>query len=255
MFKAILLALAAGTALVPAIAAAQPGPMVAHAGASRHGGSAMSFGTTARRFNRGFIFPTSWLRPEYFVSDWRAFGLSQPRRGHRWMRYWDGAYLVDSRGRVVEARHDMRWSRRGGSWDQYAGGRCRDSRDGYRDRRRGDEYDEGCDYRDDYDDRDDYYDRRRGTGPRSGYGYDEECGCGFEGNEGYGRGGGYGSGSYGYGSGYGYGAPIIVETTVTTEAESEAEAEVIEEVIEYRTAPRRVRRAPPRPRPPAGERG
>ena len=76
-----------------------------------------------------------------------------------------------------------------------------------------------------------------------------------------------------YGGGYGYGAyayPIVIETVTTTGAAQAYSEEVVEEYVQVRRAhhrarprcvcqaPRRpapVHRAPPRPRPPAGERG
>jgi Ni/Co efflux regulator RcnB len=47
-----------------------------------------------RRFQRGERVPVIYLQPRYYVNDWRAYNLSAPPRGYRWVRPVDGHFLL-----------------------------------------------------------------------------------------------------------------------------------------------------------------
>ncbi|MGJ3627431.1 RcnB family protein [Sphingomonas sp. MMS24-JH45] len=51
-----------------------------------------------RRPVRGWVLPSYWVAPSWYVSDWSAYGLPQPPQGYNWSRYYDDAVLVDGRG-------------------------------------------------------------------------------------------------------------------------------------------------------------
>lgn len=124
----------------------RPAPMAGRPGASRWGSQVdgrWSGGINApggyaayRRPYRGWALPTYWVSPRFYLTDWRDYGLAQPPIGHRWVRYYDDAVLIDARGSVYDSRGGIDWD---GRDDGYAGGMI---------------YDEG-----------------RGPGPR---GYDED---------------------------------------------------------------------------------
>jgi Ni/Co efflux regulator RcnB len=71
-----------------------------------------------RRPVRGWALPVYWNTPRFYVSDWATYGLSQPQPGYNWVRYYDDAVLVDSRGSVFDTRADVDWDRYDG--DGYA---------------------------------------------------------------------------------------------------------------------------------------
>ena len=280
MNKLALLTLAASAAFIPAVAAAQHGPgvRVSHGGGNvvvRHGGPNVTVRHHGgfrhpgrhfphRRLQRGFFVHPFWFGPQFHVQNWQMYGFAPPPRDHRWVRYYDDAYLIDHEGRVRDERYGLDWDRYGERWAMddgipaYYG--------------RGDYHPDEEDYAWVESQRGwDYADQGGGYG-HGGYGY---------GHGGYGYGhGGYGpppgggcqpmpmpqpcGGGYGYGYyGYGYAYPIIIETTVHTGAAATT-YEVVEEVVEYERPRRRYRqrsapppraRPRPRPRPPAGERG
>ena len=258
MKKLILIALAAGVAAVPTGALAQ----VAHSGPGnvtvRHGG-----GFQHHRLQRGFFIPPMWFGPQFHVQNWQLYGFTPPPTGHRWVRYYDDAYLIDREGRVQDTRYGLDWDEYGERWDTNEGIPSYYGRGEWRP-----------------DERD--YAWVEGQGPGGGEGWDYGA-YGADGGYAYGGAPGagpnhppppsacrptpYPCGGYGYGYGYyGYGVayPIIIETTVYGGSGCCAasaccyEEVVTEEVVETRP-PRRHYRPPPRsrprPRPPAGERG
>lgn len=60
---------------------------------------------------RGYILPSYWLSPAYVVPNPGAYGFAEPGRGHRWVRYYDDAVLVDGRGMIHESVNDVPWDR------------------------------------------------------------------------------------------------------------------------------------------------
>ena len=278
---------------------------VVHRGGSnvvvRQGGSHVSVNHGGRHFRhpgpnfrhhriqRGGMIHPYWFGPQFHVQDWRLYGFAEPPRDHRWVRYYDDAYLIDREGRVQDTRYGLDWDEYGERWDSDAGIPSYYGRGDYRPDERdyawvesqergayaegpgydghgeryadeaygGEAYADGAyadgAYADDAYAEEGYYAERRG-GAGYGYGpaYPPAPACQPCGGYGYGAGHGY----YGWGVAY----PIIIETTVVTGGTSYVE-EVTEEVVEVRQAQRQLRahrpppRQRPRPRPPAGERG
>ena len=66
-----------------------------------------------RRPSYGYRLPAAWMTPQYFISDYRAYGLAAPAMGFGWSRYYDDAVLTDQWGRVYDAQSDVEWDRRG----------------------------------------------------------------------------------------------------------------------------------------------
>ncbi|QLC23565.1 RcnB family protein [Parasphingopyxis sp. CP4] len=60
--------------------------------------------------------------------NWAHYGLGQPGYGHRWVRHYNDAYLVDQYGRVSDSRYDV-----GYEGDRYYDDRYNDDRRDYRD--------------------------------------------------------------------------------------------------------------------------
>jgi Ni/Co efflux regulator RcnB len=292
-----LVSLAALAAALPAAANAQQAPRAGHSwGESgrnvvrqgmRHGGDHMrNRGRTVirhggghmgnpgrphrrfphiRRIDRGHMVPRFWASPRFHVRHWQMYGFPQPTAGHRWVRYYDDALLVDGRGRVRDGRYGMDWDRYGDRWGYDDSGIPVYVGDG--------------DFQPDEQDYAwvegqgpahgdggwDYSEYGGGPGPQGGCAPAHPSPCG-------GGGGGYGyaqpmpmpmpAPGYGYSQGYyGYangccGTVTITETTVTTggAASTGYYEEVSEAEVEYYRPRRRARRAPVR-RPIRGERG
>lgn len=62
-----------------------------------------------RRPYRGYALPAYWTAPRFSVADWQRYGLWQPGDGRHWVRYYDDAVLVDTRGSVYDIRSDVDW--------------------------------------------------------------------------------------------------------------------------------------------------
>jgi len=275
MRKLVLIALAAGAASIPAAAAAQAvhgggNVVVRHqGGAFMHPGMHPGPNFPHRRLHRGFVVHPFWFGPQFHVQNWQLYGFAPPPRDHRWIRYYDDAYLIDRGGRVMDTRRDLDWDEYGERWamadgipSYYGRGDWRPGAEDYAwvERQRGRErHADERDHDDDYDDYDDHADHG-GRHYEEDYGYGAPSG-GCRPAPGPCGGPAYGGG-YGY-YGYGWAYPIIIETTVTTGGGCGSCTEVVEEVVEARPRPRRrYRRAAPAPRryappppPPAGERG
>jgi len=275
MRKLSLSIIAASVALLPSGAFAQAGPPAAQGGRTmhggggmmmRHGGQMMHHGGQMmpgrhhfqRRLQRGFIVPQFFWGPQFQINNWQMYGFSNPGQDGRWIRYYDDAYLIGSDGRIRDSREGLDWDRYGEEWDMADGiPAYRGSRD-YRPDDEDYAYAEGQEGHGEYRQHGEMRMHHGGPMPGPGYG-------------GYVQGGGS---TQVYGGGYGYGAyayPIVIETVTTTGSAQAYSEEVVEEYVQVRRArhrarprcvcqaPRRpapVRHAPPpRPRPPAGERG
>ncbi|WP_374942536.1 RcnB family protein [Sphingomonas sp.] len=94
-----------------------------------------------RRPVRGWAVPVYWNTPRFYISDWSAYGLAQPQYGYNWVRYYDDAVLIDSRGSVYDTAGDVDWDRYDRDSDagagRYADDDRRDDRYDRRDDRRG----------------------------------------------------------------------------------------------------------------------
>jgi Ni/Co efflux regulator RcnB len=95
------------------------------------GGSRAPGGWTAYRpAFRGFVLPSYWISPSFYIGNYSRYGFSVPRAGYGWSRYYDDAVLTDRSGRVYDSVRGVEWDR----YDRYDG----DSEDysdsyGYRD--------------------------------------------------------------------------------------------------------------------------
>jgi Ni/Co efflux regulator RcnB len=67
-----------------------------------------------RRPVRGYVLPSYWVSPNFFVNDWSGYGLYTPPAGYSWSRYYDDAVLVDGRGSVYDSVGGI-------GWDQFDG--------------------------------------------------------------------------------------------------------------------------------------
>ena len=287
MRKLALFALAAGVAMTSTSALAQvvtsPGPVFGGTGPGTtmqgrfhggfrggtmgpHGRTFVHGGMFPHHLQPGFVVPPFWFGPQFHVNNWQMYGFTPPPPRHRWVRYYDDAYLIDDGGRIRDARRGLDWDRYGERWDMeegiphyYGRGDFRPGPDDYAwvERNRG-RFDE-----DDYDYAEYGPEDGPGYGPHGpppgyggpppGYGSPPPgCHPGPQpcGGEGYG----------GYGYGYGYGGvlayAIVIETTVVSGGcGCCCYEEVVEEVVEVRQRARpRPRRHRPPP-PPPGERG
>jgi len=96
-----------------------PMPGTAGPGHSRWGGSVGGHwqgGTHApggwnayRRPSRGWIMPSYWISPSFFISDFGTYGLSTPPQGYSWSRYYDDAVLTDRSGRIYDSVSGIDW--------------------------------------------------------------------------------------------------------------------------------------------------
>lgn len=256
--RKLSLSLLAATALMASSGAfaqaAPPPPGGMYGGGMRMRHTVPMPGPHFRHMQRGFIVPRFWWGPQFQINNWQMYGFADPGPDGRWIRYYDDAYLIDHDGRIRDSREGLDWDRYGEEWDMadgipaYRG--SRDYRPGERDYAWSEEHEGHGDMRE-------MHMRHGGPpmGPPMGYDY----------------GGGY---TQVYGGGYGYGAyayPIVIETVTTGAAAQSYSEEVVEEYVQVRRAHHRARprcscvvvrrpppvhRAPPpRPRPPAGERG
>lgn len=109
-----------------------------HRGGHRFQGhrGGVRFHRGSRFFVGGFV-PRYFLGPRYYVVNYPRYGLARPAYGHRWVRYYDDAYLVDGRGRIADHRYGVSYDGRRG--DYYRDDRYYDDRRYHNDRRRGDD--------------------------------------------------------------------------------------------------------------------
>ena len=253
MNKLGLLLTAAAAAAFPAAASAQ---VVVHhtPGTVTHGRTFFHGGMFPHQLHPGFIVPPMWFGPQFHIGNWQMYGFPAPPRRHRWVRYYDDAYLIDDDRRIRDARRGVDWDRYGERWDMENGiphyhGRG-DFHPGPEDYAWVERFRDRPGYDEDYAEHEgpDY-------GPEHGPGYGPPGpppGC----HPGPQPCGGYMPAGYGYGGILAY--PIVIETTVVSGGCGCCCAEeVVEEVVEVRQ-PRRPRYRP-RPRrpapPPPGERG
>lgn len=97
-----------------------------------------------RRPYRGYVLPSYWISPSFYIGNWSTYGFAAPSAGYGWSRYYDDAVLTDRYGRVVDYVPSYNWDR--------ANTRSRSYDEG--------DYDYGA-YPDGYDDRYSDYDAPR----------------------------------------------------------------------------------------------
>jgi Nickel/cobalt transporter regulator len=95
----------------------------------------------------GYVLPSYWVNPSFYLGNYSTYGFSRPSGGYGWSRYYDDAVLTDRNGRVQDYVEGVSWDR----YDRYddAGGEDYSDSYGYRDEGgRGDGYDQdGRNYR------------------------------------------------------------------------------------------------------------
>ena len=64
-----------------------------------------------RRPARGYVLPSYWISPRFYITNWSGYGLSQPTNGYNWVRYYDDAVLIDGRGSVYDVADGIDWDR------------------------------------------------------------------------------------------------------------------------------------------------
>ena len=64
-----------------------------------------------RRPARGYVVPSYWVSPRFYITDWSGYGLAQPGAGYNWVRYYDDAVLIDGRGSVYDVADGVDWDR------------------------------------------------------------------------------------------------------------------------------------------------
>lgn len=68
---------------------------------------------------RGWALPSYWVQPNWYITDWSSYGLSQPPYGYTWSRYYDDAVLIDGRGSVYDRVGGIGWDRMDGEGADY----------------------------------------------------------------------------------------------------------------------------------------
>jgi hypothetical protein len=188
------------------------------------------------RLQRGFFVHPFWFGPQFHVQNWQLYGFAPPPRHHRWVRFYDDAYLIDRDGRVRDHRYDFDWERHGEHWERRDGIPYHAAPEGR------------VHHRDDWEEEEEFY--ADGPHHRPLPPPPLVCGPGPHFCA--------GAPTYAY-PGYGYGVmypPIIIETTTTTTGGCcEQVAEEVVHVRQHRQRRHRPRAVRPRPRPPSGERG
>ena len=64
-----------------------------------------------RRPYRGFVLPSYWISPSFYIGNWATYGFAAPSAGYGWSRYYDDAVLTDRYGRVVDYVPNYNWDR------------------------------------------------------------------------------------------------------------------------------------------------
>lgn len=64
-----------------------------------------------RRPVRGYVLPTYWNSPRFFINDWSIYGLQQPSYGYHWVCYYDDAVMIDGRGSIHDHVGNVDWDR------------------------------------------------------------------------------------------------------------------------------------------------
>ncbi|NML06453.1 RcnB family protein [Sphingomonas sp. G-3-2-10] len=72
-----------------------------------------------RRPSRGWSLPGYWMNSNFRIHDYGNWGLRAPSYGFYWVRYYDDAVLIDSRGRVQDWRDGISWDDDYAAYDNY----------------------------------------------------------------------------------------------------------------------------------------
>ncbi len=58
---------------------------------------------------RGYILPSYWVNPSFYIGGYSNYGLRAPTYGYNWSRYYDDAVLTDNRGYVYDSVNNVPW--------------------------------------------------------------------------------------------------------------------------------------------------
>ncbi len=124
---AIVVPTAAKPAKIPAVPQQATGAATAMPSASHAMRSPRPLAVQPDVYQRpayGYRLPGRWQSAEYFLADYRRYGLPDPAAGFGWSRYYDDAVLTDQWGRVYDAHSNFDWNRQDDHRD-YGHGRDR----------------------------------------------------------------------------------------------------------------------------------
>ncbi len=115
--------------VMPAMSMPAPRPAMPSVAPGQWGGGMRAPGgwSAYRPAVRGFMLPSYWISPSFYIGNYSRYGFSAPQSGYGWSRYYDDAVLTDGDGRVYD-------SVRGVDWDRYGyeeGGYNEDYSDSY----------------------------------------------------------------------------------------------------------------------------
>ncbi len=74
-----------------------------------------------RRPVYGYVLPSYWVQPSYYISNYSTYGFPAPQPGYGWSRYYDDAVMTDRYGRVYDSRSNVDWDRYDGGYDDSDG--------------------------------------------------------------------------------------------------------------------------------------
>ncbi len=63
------------------------------------------------RPSRGYVLPSYWAQPSFYIGNYSTYGFSQPQAGYGWSRYYNDAVLTDRNGRVYDSVPNYNWDR------------------------------------------------------------------------------------------------------------------------------------------------
>ena len=61
--------------------------------------------------SRGYVLPSYWVNPSFYIGNYSSYGFSRPQPGYGWSRYYDDAVMTDADGRVYDSVHGVNWDR------------------------------------------------------------------------------------------------------------------------------------------------
>jgi Ni/Co efflux regulator RcnB len=64
---------------------------------------------------RGYVLPSYWINPSFYIGNYARYGLAAPAAGYGWSRYYDDAVLTDSSGQIYDSVRGMDWD----AYDEY----------------------------------------------------------------------------------------------------------------------------------------
>jgi Ni/Co efflux regulator RcnB len=196
-----------------------------------------------RRPTRGWSLPSYWFAPSFYITDYSNWGLSAPRSGYNWVRYYDDAVLVDSRGRVEDYSYDLDWDRGDAGYSDGYGYQDYESDGGAY--AHSESYVQGGGYGAGYA-QPGYVEQQTYQGYPGGYAppvtYAPPVAQQSHGSTTYyqnGYAGGYAAGGYAYG-------PTTTVTVYSAPVETTVTETIVEETVSYAAPVRTVRRAAPK---------